>query len=60
MKTVRKTILSFALLLLNSAVIFGADNSERTEETFDAPHGLKVSVKMIGPYAEPCAVSCFE
>ena len=53
MKTVRKTILSFALLLLNSAVIFGADNSERTEETFDAPHGLKVSVKMIGPYAEP-------
>jgi hypothetical protein len=53
MKTVRKTILSFALLLLNSAVIFGADNSQRTEKTFDAPHGLKVSVKMIGPYAEP-------
>ena len=49
----RKTILSFALLLLKSAVIFGADNSERTEKTFDAPHGLKVSVKMIGPYAEP-------
>ena len=24
-----------------------------TEKTFDAPHGLKVSIKMIGPYAEP-------
>lgn len=24
-----------------------------TEKTFDAPHGLKVSIKMIGPYGEP-------
>src|SRR6202140_1719135 len=24
-----------------------------TEKTFAAPHGLKVSIKMIGPYAEP-------
>src|SRR5882672_4579208 len=28
-------------------------NSEPAEKTFDAPHGLKVSVKMIGPYTEP-------
>src|ERR1700722_8516407 len=27
--------------------------STPTEKTFDAPHGLKVSVKVIGPYAEP-------
>src|SRR5258707_5258156 len=24
-----------------------------TEKTFDAPHGLKISIKMIGPYGEP-------
>jgi hypothetical protein len=24
-----------------------------TEKTFDAPHGLKVSIKLIGPYGEP-------
>ena len=23
------------------------------EKTFDAPHNLKVSIKMIGPYGEP-------
>src|SRR6478736_7256273 len=28
-------------------------NSEPAEKTFNAPHGLKVSVKMIGPYTEP-------
>jgi hypothetical protein len=28
-------------------------NSAPAEKTFDAPHGLKVSVKMIGPYTEP-------
>src|SRR4029077_17601722 len=28
-------------------------NSAPAEKTFDAPHGLKVSIKMIGPYSEP-------
>jgi Cytosol aminopeptidase family, N-terminal domain len=53
MKTLRKIILPFALLLLSGSAIFGADNSAPTEKTFDAPNDLKVSVKMIGPYSEP-------
>ena len=28
-------------------------NSERAEKTFEAPHDLKVSIKMVGPYTEP-------
>jgi Cytosol aminopeptidase family, N-terminal domain len=28
-------------------------NSEPAEKTFEAPHGLKVSIKMVGPYTEP-------
>ena len=28
-------------------------NSEPAEKTFNAPHGLKVSIKMVGPYTEP-------
>ena len=28
-------------------------NSELAEKAFNAPHGLKVSIKMIGPYTEP-------
>jgi hypothetical protein len=48
-----KIILSAALLLVAGSAIFGADNSAPAEKTFDAPHGLKVSVKMIGPYSEP-------
>ena len=28
-------------------------NSEPAEKTFAAPHGLKVSIKIIGPYGEP-------
>jgi len=54
--TIPKTI-SVGLMLL---VLVGVDasfaaetNSGPTEKTFDAPHGLKVSIKMIGPYAEP-------
>ena len=53
MKTLRKIILPFALLLLSGSAIFGADKSAPTEKTFDAPNDLKVSVKMIGPYSEP-------
>ncbi len=32
--------------------LFGADPSVPPAKTFDAPHGLKVSVKMVGPYSE--------
>jgi hypothetical protein len=28
-------------------------NTAPAEKTFEAPHGLKVSIKMIGPYTEP-------
>jgi hypothetical protein len=32
---------------------FAADNSAPAQKTFDAPRGLKISVKIIGPYSEP-------
>src|SRR6266481_6830 len=48
-----KIIVAPAVLLLTGVAIFGADNSAPAEKTFDAPDGLKVSVKMIGPYTEP-------
>jgi len=53
MKTLRKIILTPAVLLLSGSAIFGADNSAPAEKTFDAPNDLKVSVKEIGPYSEP-------
>jgi hypothetical protein len=39
--------------LLGYGVVFAADNSAPAQKTFDAPWGMKVSVKMIGPYSEP-------
>ena len=48
-----KIIVAPAVLLLTGVAIFGADNSAPAEKTFDTPYGLKVSVKMIGPYSEP-------
>jgi Cytosol aminopeptidase family, N-terminal domain len=53
MKTLRKIILTPAVLLLNGSAIFGADTAAPAEKTFDAPNDLKVSVKMVGPYSEP-------
>jgi hypothetical protein len=42
------------LVLGGLGSVFATDaNSAPAEKTFDAPHGLKVSVKMIGPYSEP-------
>jgi Cytosol aminopeptidase family, N-terminal domain len=46
-------ILTAATLLLGYGVIFAADNAAPAQKTFDAPWGMKVSVKMIGPYSEP-------
>src|ERR1700693_5845051 len=48
-----KIILTAATLLFGYGVVFAADNSAPAEKTFDAPWGMKVSVKMIGPYSEP-------
>lgn len=48
-----KIILTAATLLLGYGVVFAADNSAPAQKTFDAPRGMKVSVKMIGPYSEP-------
>ena len=48
-----KNIFTAAALLLVYAAAFAADNPAPGEKTFDAPRGLKVSVKMIGPYSEP-------
>jgi leucyl aminopeptidase len=53
MKTLRKIILTPAVLLLSGSAIFGAGTSAPAEKTFDAPNDLKVSVKEIGPYSEP-------
>jgi Cytosol aminopeptidase family, N-terminal domain len=51
-----KNILTVAALLLAYEVAFAADNSAPAEKTFDAPRGLKVSVKVIGPYSEPAGL----
>ena len=48
-----RNILTVVALLLAYEVAFAADNSAPAEKTFDAPRGLKVSVKVIGPYSEP-------
>src|SRR6266446_1879952 len=48
-----KIILAAAALSLTGSAICGAENSVPAEKTFDAPDGLKVSIKMIGPYTEP-------
>jgi hypothetical protein len=48
-----KNILTAAALFLVYGVALAADNSAPTKKTFDGPRGLKVSVKMIGPYSEP-------
>src|SRR6266481_4305563 len=54
--TIPKAI-SVGLMLLvfaGAEATFATDaDSAPAEKTFDAPHGLKVSIKMIGPYTEP-------
>ena len=34
-------------------MVFAEDNSAPAQKAFDAPWGMKVSVKLIGPYSEP-------
>src|SRR6202162_4215924 len=52
-KAPMKIILTAATLLLGYGMVLAADNSAPAQKTFDAPWGMKVSVKMIGPYSEP-------
>jgi len=57
MKTTITKAVSVGLMLLVLGGIgasFATEaNSEPAEKTFNAPDGLKVSIKMIGPYTEP-------
>src|SRR6201997_521055 len=48
-----KIILTAATLFLVYGAAVAADNAAPAEKTFDAPRGLTVSVKVIGPYSEP-------
>ena len=48
-----KNILTAAALFLVYGAAVAADSPVPAEKTFDAPLGLKVSVKVIGPYSEP-------
>src|SRR6201997_3088737 len=48
-----KILLTAATLLLGYGAAVAADNAAPAEKTFDAPRGLTVSVKVIGPYSEP-------
>src|SRR6266404_2704107 len=54
--TIPKAVLVALTLLVLGGVeaSFATEaNSEPAEKTFNAPHGLKVSIKMVGPYTEP-------
>src|ERR1700749_2580869 len=54
--TISKAV-SFGLMLCGLGAVVTCLAAESgnapTEKTFAAPHGLKVSIKMIGPYGEP-------
>jgi hypothetical protein len=54
--TIRRTFSVWLILLVLAGVMptLAADgNSAPAEKTFNAPHGLKISIKVIGPYTEP-------
>src|SRR6202140_2321766 len=57
MKLVISKAVSFGLMLCGLGAVVTCLAAESgnapTEKTFAAPHGLKVSTKMIGPYGEP-------
>src|ERR1700731_5449372 len=52
MKAVSVGLMLFGLAAVVPCVAAESGNAP-TEKTFAAPHGLKVSIKMIGPYGEP-------
>lgn len=48
------TLVGLTSLLLAGGVALAADDkSTPAEKSFEAPYGMKVAVKMIGPYAQP-------
>jgi hypothetical protein len=54
--TILRTVSVCLILLVLAGVMptLAADgNSAPAEKTFNAPHGLKISIKVIGPYTEP-------
>jgi hypothetical protein len=57
MKTIITKTASLGLMLLMLGGVEACFATEASgapaEKTFDAPHGLKVSIKVIGPYTEP-------
>ena len=57
MKLAMTKAVSFGLMLCGLGAVVTCLAAESgnapTEKTFAAPHGLKVSIKMIGPYSEP-------
>jgi hypothetical protein len=57
MKLTLSKAVSFGLMLCGLGAVvtcLAAESSDAlTEKTLAAPHGLKVSIKMIGPYGEP-------
>jgi Cytosol aminopeptidase family, N-terminal domain len=48
-----KITLTIVASLLSAFMAIAADEAAPAEKTFDAPHGMKVAVKMIGPYSQP-------
>ena len=54
--TISKAVSIGLMLFLLAAVVpcvAAESGNAPTEKTFAAPHGLKVSIKLIGPYGEP-------
>lgn len=47
---IARTILALAFVSVSA---YAAETSAPAEKSFVAPHGMNVSVKMIGPYAQP-------
>ena len=55
MKSLTTCFLSVTLLVSCSSLAdkaYGADPAPPAEKSFDAPHGMKISVKMVAPYGQ--------
>jgi len=52
MKTSLKLIATLFIALSQIGISTAADTSAPAEKSFDAPHQMKIAVKMIGPYAQ--------
>jgi len=47
-----QTLITLGLFALASVCVRAANDPTPAEKSFDAPHGMKISVKMVGPYAQ--------